>query len=370
MDYKVPFVDYPTQYQRIQSEIDAAIREVLSKGDLILREQHTRFEENMAAFVGTKYAVGVSSGTDALILSLRAAGIVPGDEVITVAHTFVATVAAIVHCGATPILVDVGEDFNMNVEQLEQAVTPRTKAIIPVHLNGRLCDMEKLMAIASEHNFIVIEDAAQALGASFDGQKAGSFGLTGCFSFYPAKSLGCAGDGGLVATDSDDIATKIRLYRDHGRDKANGDILLYGFTNRLDNLQAAILNVKLKYLPRWIERRREIASMYENALSDLPQVQTPPGPKTNNRYFDVYQNYVIQAQDRGRLVAYLTESGIETLVSNPKPVHHHKPLGLGHFHLPKTEQFADEVVSLPMNAEISDEQVNYVIESIHGFYEG
>jgi len=260
MAYKVPFVDYPLHYHRMEGEIDAAIKEVLSRGDLILREQLKRFEEDIADFIGTKYAVGVSSGTDALILSLRAAGIGPGDEVITVAHTFVATIAAIMHCGATPVLVDIGDGYNMNVDLLERAITPKTRAVIPVHLNGRMCDMNRVMEISKEHRLIVIEDAAQALGASVDGRRSGTSGLTGCFSFYPAKILGCAGDGGLVATNSDDMAAKIRLYRDHGTNRATGDILFYGFTNRLDNLQAAILNVKLKYLPQWIERRRELAT--------------------------------------------------------------------------------------------------------------
>lgn len=369
MSYKVPFVDYPTQYRRIESEIDAAIKEVLSRGDLILREQLGKFEQNIAAFIGAKYAVGVSSGTDALMLSLRATGIGLRDEVVTVAHTFVATIAAIVHCGATPVLVDIGDDYNMNVDLLEQAITPQTRAVIPVHLNGRVCDMTRLMEISEEHGLIVIEDAAQALGASVDDQRSGTFGLTSCFSFYPAKILGCAGDGGLVATNNKDIAAKIRLYRDHGTNRVTGGISFYGFTNRLDNLQAAILNVKLKHLPLWIERRREIASMYESGLSDLPQVKTPPAPQIDGRYFDVYQNYVIRAQDRDKLVAYLRENGIETLISNPKPVHHHEPLGLRHFHLPKTEQFADEVVSLPMNAEISDEQVEFVIDSVRRFYQ-
>lgn len=368
MTYKVPFVDYPKQYRCMESEIDGAIKEVLSQGDLILRDQLRAFEESMATFIGTKHAVGVSSGTDALMLSLRAIGIGPGDEVITVAHTFVATIAAIVHCGATPVLVDIGDDYNMDVDLVEQATTPKTRGIIPVHLNGRVCDMSKLMEISKKHALVVVEDAAQALGARVDGRNSGTFGLTSCFSFYPAKLLGCAGDGGLVATDSDSIAGKIRLHRDHGTNRATGDILFYGFTNRLDNLQAAILRVKLKRLPMWIERRREIAGMYESGLSRLPEVQLPPAPQTDGRYFDVYQNYVIRAQDRDRLVVYLRDKGIETLISNRKPVQLHEPLGLGCFHLPKTEQFANEVVSLPMNSEISDTQVGYVIDSVRSFF--
>ena len=370
MTYTVPFVNYPEQYRRLENEIDAAIKDVLSKGDLILREQLRRFEERVAAFIGTKHAVGVSSGTDALMLSLKAAGIGDGDEVVTVAHTFVASIASVVHCGATPVLIDIGDDYNMDVGLVERAVTPRTRGVIPVHLNGRVCDMPRLMEISAARGLVVIEDAAQSLGASVDGVNSGTFGLTGCFSFYPAKILGCAGDGGLVATNSDDVAAKVRLYRDHGQNRATGDILHYGYTNRLDNLQAAILNVKLAYLPQWIERRRQIAGMYQIGLSDLQEVVTPPAPEREGRYFDVYQNYVIRARDRDRLAVYLKEKGIETLISNPKPVHHHKALGLDHFQLPKTERFADEVISLPMHTELSDEQVEYVTRSIHGFYGG
>ena len=367
-NYNVPFVDYPTHYRRLKDEIDAAIEGVLSKGDLILRDQLRQFEENVASFVGVKYAVGVNSGTDALYLSLRTAGVGPGDEVVTVAHTFVATVAVIVHCGATPILVDVGEDFNMDVEQAKQAISPRTRAIIPVHLNGRLCDMKKLMDIAAKHNLIVIEDAAQALGASFNGKKAGSFGLTGCFSFYPAKVLGGTGDGGTVVTNSKEIAEKVRLLRDHGQQRTTGDVLHFGFNSRLDNLQAAILDVKLKYLPQWIERRRELANLYHQGLSDLPYLKLPPPPQLQNPYFDVFANYVVRAQERDRLVAHLRECGIEVLISWLKPMHHQQALGLGKFHLPMTEKISNEVLSLPLYPELSNEQVEFVIDAIHKFY--
>ena len=364
--YKVPFVNYPEHYRRIWDEVIKAITEALSNGDLILRDQLREFEENVASFVGVKYAVGVNSGTDALFLSLKAAGIGQGDEVITVAHTFVATVSVIVQCGAKPILVDIGEDMNMDINQVREAITPRTKVIIPVHLNGRMCNMARLMEIANEHDLLIIEDAAQALGAKFEGKKSGSFGLTGCFSFYPAKVLGTAGDGGIVVTDNEEIAEKIRLLRDHGFRRTTGDILYYGFNSRLDNLHAAILNVKLKYLPEWIERRRELADLYHKGLLDLPNLHLPPKP--HDRFYDVYQNYVIRVKGRDKLVAYLMESGIEILISWPKPMHLYEALDLGHFHLPKTEQISNEVLSLPMYPELSDEQVEFVIEKIRKFF--
>ena len=367
MAYKVPFIDYPTHYRRLKDEIDTAIEEVLSKGDLILCSQVRRFEDNISSFVGVSYGTGVNSCTDALHLSLRAAGLGKGDEVITVAHTFISTVAVIVHCGATPVLVDVGEDFDMDVEQIEKAISPRTKAVIPVHLNGRVCDMERLMSIASKHNLIVIEDAAQALGASFDGKRAGSFGLAGCFSFYPAKILGAFGDAGIAVTDNKEFAEKMRLLRDHGRQPGD-NIAFFGFNSRLDNLQAAILDVKLNYVPGWIERRRELAGLYQKGLTDISELRLPPSPNSHGRYYDAFQNYVVRTQERDRLVQHLRESGIETMVSLANPVHSQKTRGLGHFRLPVTEQLSKEVLSLPMYAELSNEHVEYVIESVRRFY--
>lgn len=372
MQYRVPFVDFPTHYNpRLESEIIATVREVLKRGDFVLRGDLKQFEESMASFLGVRYVVGVGSGTDALYLTLRAAGMGPGDEVITVTFTCIATISAIVHCGAEPILIDVGDDYNMDMGQVEPAVSPRTRAILPVHLNGRSCDMKRLMALATKHNLIVIEDAAQSPGASFDGQKVGTFGLAGCFSVYPMKMFGATGDGGFIATNNGEVDGKLRNLRDLGQDRITGSILCHGFTSRLDNIQAAILNVKLKYLPQWIARRREVAALYHRSLSNQPYLKLPPSPETQGHYFDVFQNYVVRAQERDRLVAYLEECGIETLTSwyLSKPLHHHQALNLGHFHLPNTEQFAKEAVSLPLNSEISDEQVEYIIQSIPSFYQ-
>jgi len=365
MAYKVPFVNYPAHYRSMEAEIDAAIKEVLSQGDLILRRHVREFEEKMAALLGVEYCVGVHCCTDALHLSLRAAGIGPSDEVITVAHTFVATISAIVHSGATPVLVDVAEDFNMDPECLERAVTSRTRAVIPVDFNGRVCNMEKIMAVTERHGLTIIEDSAQALGGTFDGKKAGSFGLSGCFSFYPAKLLGAAGDAGLVSTNDLEFAETIRLLRDHGR-KEKDELVFYGFNSRLDNLQAAILNVKLNYVPRWIARRREIAERYFAGLADVPGVLLPP--RTGGRYFDVYQNFVLRVEDRNRLADHLREKGVEVIVSNPIPVHFQKGLNLSHFKLPNTERFANEVISIPNIPELTDDQIDYVIETVRNFY--
>ncbi len=367
MKYKVPFVNYSLQYQNLKKEIDSAIQDVLARGDLINRSDVENFEKSIASFVGTKYAVSLNSGTDALIFSLKSLGIGKGDEVITVSHTFIASIAAIVHCGATPILVDVGEDFLMDMDKLEQVITSKTKAIIPVHLNGRVCDMDRLSQIAEKYNLKVIEDSAQALGARFNNKMAGSFGLAGCFSFYPAKILGCFGDGGVLTTSDEEIAGRVRLLRDHGQ-KTKTNILCYGFTSRLDNLQAAVLNVKLKYLPEWIERRREIAKIYNQGLAGVPEIKLPPAPDSDERRFDVYQNYVLRVPRRDELFEFLKEQGVETLIKDPIPNHYHKALGLSHFSLPYTEQLAKEVISLPMYPELTDKQINYVLNCVRKFY--
>ena len=366
MDYKVPFVNVPKQYQNLKEEILKTFNNVLSRGDLVLRKDVEEFEKNIADFVGTKYAIGLNSGTDALFLPLKAAGIGPGDEVITVSHTFVASIAAIVNTGAKPVLIDVKEDFTMDIDKLEEVITPKTKAIIPVHLNGRMCEMDKLMEIAWRHNLVVIEDAAQSLGAKFDGKMAGSFGLAGGFSLYPFKILGAFGDGGIMTTNDENIAEKIRLLRDHGQ-KTKTEIVCYGFNSRLDNLQAAILSLKFKYLSEWIERRREIANLYFEGLSGIPEVKLPP--KSDERHFDVYQNYVLRASKRDGLAVYLKEKGVETLIKDPIALHCHPALGLSNFHLPYTERLAKEVISLPMYPELTNEQVKYVIDCARSFYE-
>ncbi len=367
MKYKVPFVGYKLQYQNLKNEIDNTIQRVLKGGDLILREDVEKFEKKLANFVGVKYAVGLNSGTDALFLSLKAAEIGPGDEVITVSHTFIASISTIVQCGAKPILVDVNEDFVMDENKLEKAITRKTKVIIPVYLNGGMCNMKKIMEIAKKHNLIVIEDAAQALGASFKRKGAGSFGLTGCFSFYPAKILGIFGDGGAITTNNKKVAEKIRLLRDHGQ-KTKTKIVCYGWNSRLDNLHAAILNIKIKYLPKWIKRRREIAKIYNKGLLNIKGIELPPAPNSDLRYFDVYQNYVLRAQKRNKLFNFLKQKGVETLIKDPIPNHWHKNLGLSHFHLPYTEQLAKEVISLPMYPELTDKQIKYVISCIRNFY--
>ncbi len=362
---KVPFVNYPLQYKSIKGEIDRAIEKTLLNGDLILREDVEEFEKRLADFVGVKYAVGLNSCSDALIFSLMAAGIGKGDEVITVSHTFFSSIEAVFHAGASLVLADVGEDYLIDTDKLEKAVTSKTRAIIPVHLNGRVCQMDKIGEIAEKHNLVIIEDSAQALGAEFKEKRGGSFGLTGCFSFYPAKILGALGDGGAVTTDSEKIAEKVRLLRNHGQ-KTKKEITSYGFTSRLDNLQAAVLNVKMKYLPSWLEKRREIAERYKEGLSGIEGIKLPP--YSDSDHYDVFQNYVLRAQKRNELYFFLKEKGIETLIKDPVANHKQEGLGLSHFNLSLSEKLADEVISLPMYPELTEEQIDYVINVVKEFY--
>lgn len=366
MNYKVRFVGYTRQYENMKKELNSAFEEVMSRGDFIMRRHLADFEKRIATYVGTKHAIGVNTGTDALYLSAMAAGWGPGDEVITVAHTFVATVGSIVQCGATPVLVDIGDDYNMNAGLIKKAITSRTKGIIPVHLNGHMCDMDRILAIAKEHNLKVIEDSAQALGAEYKGKRSSSLGLVGIFSFYPAKMLGTAGDGGMVCTDDDAFARNIRALRDNGRVDTAEVIECYGYCSRLDNLHAALLNVKFNHFGEWVERRREIARIYDKGLAGIGGLKIHP--VSGKDYFDVYQNYVIKAEKRDALVAHLRNEGVEVLISWPIPIHKQKALKLGHFKLPMTERIAGEVISLPIYPELRDDEVDYVIGAVKKFY--
>ena len=367
MSYKVRFIEPDVHYKNIKSEIDSTMQDVLSRGDLVYRSDLKNFEQNLADFVGTKFAVGLNSGFHALHLSLIALNIGSGDEVIVPAHTFVASISAIALVGATPVLVDVAEDYNMNVNTIENFITDKTKAIMPVYLNGRICDMDAIMQIAQKHNLMIIEDAAQALGTTFKNKKAGSFGNTGCFSFYPFKILGAFGDAGAITTNDEEVATKISRLRYNGEDRETGEYHCHGYTCLLDNLQAAVLDVKLKHLPNWLNRRIAIAQIYKEGLSNIGDLRLPHFEKEG--FHDIFQNYVIRTKKREELFNYLTENGVETLIHWRKPVWEHKALNLGNPNLPETTAICDEVISLPMNAEISDESVAQTIETVKKFFE-
>lgn len=371
MRYKVRFVNPQKQYKDHRKEFLKTVDDVFSRGDLIMRKDLKEFEEKIAKFVGTKYAIGVNSGTDALSMSMEAAGIKKGDEVVVPAHTFMSSISAICHQGATPVLVDVGKDFNVDPDLIEKAITPKTRAIEPVSLNGRCADMKKIMAIAEKHNLIVIEDAAQAMGAKIkmsDGKwhMAGSFGSAGCFSMYPFKMLGAFGDAGIVTTNDPEIARKVRLLRFNGEDREDMKIYYHGYTALLDNIQAALLSVKLKYFKNWITRRRKIAGIYEKRLKNIPQIKTPNFG--DSRFYDVYQNYVVRAVERDDLEKWLEGKGVETLISWPFPNYRHPVFGQNNIFLPETEKICKEVISLPMYPELKDSEIKYVVGCIRKFY--
>lgn len=366
MAYKVPFVDPRKNYKLIKDEIDAAYFDVMSKGDLIDRGHLKSFEENLARFVGTKYAVGLNSGYDALHMSLRAAGIKQGDQVIVPSHTFVATCSAVINAGATPVLVDVAKDFNIDVSKIEEAITPRTKAIIPVHLSGYMADMPRVMEIAKKYNLVVVEDACQSLGSSINGKKAGAWGLTGCWSFYPFKILGGYGDGGAITTNDPDVVLFAKRMRYNGEDRQTGEYHGHGFTCLLDNLQAAFLDVKLRHFPSWVVKRKQLAERYRAAFSDIPDLMIPHYEKPG---FDhVYQNYVVRSKQGDEFSNYLKNNGVEVLIQFRKPYYRHEALKLVDRGFPETEALSREVCSLPMNVEIDDEQAEYVIKTVRGFY--
>ncbi|HNZ42461.1 MAG TPA: DegT/DnrJ/EryC1/StrS family aminotransferase [Bacteroidales bacterium] len=366
MSYKVRFVEPAKLYRMIKEELDNAYFEVMSKGDLIDRGQLKSFEENLARFVGTKYAVGLNSGYDSLHISLRAAGIGAGHEVIVPAHTFVASCSAIVNVGATPVLVDVAKDFNIAVDKIEEAITSKTRGIMPVHLSGWMADMPAIMEIAKKYNLVVVEDACQSLGSSINGIGAGAWGLTGCFSFYPFKILGGYGDGGAITTNSEEVATFARRMRFNGEDRETGEYHGHGFTCLLDNLQAAFLDVKLKYMREWIKKRQAIANRYREALSDIPDLLLP---HYNVPGFDhVYQNYTLRSKQGSEFSDYLKENGVEVLTQFRKPYYKHEALKLKDTGFPETEALSREVCSLPMNVEIDDDEVEYVIKVVRSFY--
>jgi dTDP-4-amino-4,6-dideoxygalactose transaminase len=383
MEWKVKYVDLQKSYQDREGEIDNAIKRTMMNGAFILRDDVSFFEENVASFLGAKYAVGVNSGTDALYLACKVAGLSEGDEVITVGHTFVATVAAIHHCQATPILVDIADDYNIDVAKIKEHLTEKTKAIIPVHLNGRACNMDIIMSIAEEYNLIVIEDAAQAVGSMFNGKCSGTFGKFGCFSLHPMKSLNCAGDGGYIITDDEDSYQRLLGLRNHGQSPDKSDIVEFAYSSRLDNMQAAIANIRLGDLEKGNNIRREIAKRYHDGLQGLPLIlPMAQGFKTTccttssfcdcstycKKRYDVYNSYVVRSKDRDSLYQYLRDSGVEVFVHIYKPLSKYDALSLDHFSLPLNEMICKEILSLPIYPELEDEKIDYVISKIQEFY--
>jgi dTDP-4-amino-4,6-dideoxygalactose transaminase len=357
-----------SQYLSYKSEIDKAISRVLNGGWYIIGEETRAFEEEFARYVGVSYAIGVGSGTDAIHLALRTCGIGKDDEVVTVSHTAVATVAAIELAGATPVLVDIEEDFyTLDPEKLEKVITKNTKAIIPVHLYGQPANLDPILEIAKKFNLIVIEDCAQAHGAMYKDKKIGSYGDMACFSFYPTKNLGAVGDGGIVVTDNKDLAEKARSLREYGWAERYVSHLA-GFNTRLDEIQAAILRVKLQHLDEDNGKRRRIAGLYEKGLSDFSLIL----PKERDGVTHVYHLYVVRSGERDYLRAFLKSKDIGTLVHYPVPIHlqpAYQGRLTGGSGLLRTEKAAREVLSLPMYPELGEEEIMKIVDAIKEFIE-
>ncbi|MFH1671316.1 MAG: DegT/DnrJ/EryC1/StrS family aminotransferase [Candidatus Portnoybacteria bacterium] len=363
---KVPLIDLQLQYKQIEPEIQAVIKKVLDNANFILGEEVKLFEEEFARYCGSRFAVGVASGTDALLLSLLARGIGKEDEVITVANTFAATAEAICWTGAKPVLIDIDPDnYNLDLNLLERAITKKTKAILPVHLFGRPVDMGKLMEIANRNNLLVIEDACQSHGAKYKEKKVGSFGLAGCFSFYPSKNLGAFGDAGMVTTNSEEIYGKIRILRNHG-EKQKYFHETKGFNSRLDNLQAAVLRVKLKYLDEWNKTRNKWAQLYTSLLEGTSLIT----PRIEPQLCHVFHLYVVRSKKRDKLLNFLKEREIYAGIHYPIPIHllpAFKNLGYKEGDFPIAERYAREIISLPMFPELTEEKINYIVEIIKEF---
>lgn len=362
----VPYLDLTRQYQAIKDEVDAAIEGVLSRGWFILGEEVAAFEEEFARYIGAPYAVGVGTGTAALHVTLLALGVGPGDEVVTVPNTALATASAISLTGATPTFADIDpQSYNMDPHRLEAAITPRTRAIIPVHLFGQSADMDPILDIAHRHNIPVLEDACQAHGAEYKGVKVGNFGDAAAFSFYPTKNLGAYGDGGMVVTRRQDIAEQVRLLRNLGqRDRYHH--AMPGTNSRLDELQAAILRVKLRHLDEGNAARREGAALYDQLLAGCNVVT----PKEMAYGRHVYHLYVAQSHDRDALRSHLDAHGVGTLVHYPLPIHlqeAYRTLGLGPGSFPVAEEFARRILSIPLYPEIRSEEIAEVCRIITTF---
>lgn len=366
----VPFFNYPDLYLRDKEKYNEIFENVCSKGAFILQNELAEFEARLAEFLNVRFALGMADGTNAISVGLQASGISSGDEIIISSHTYIATASAIRDVGAIPVLADIGEDNLLCPLSASAAITPRTKAIMPTQLNGRCANMDEFLSLAERHGLMVFEDSAQALGAKYKNLSAGTFGAFGTLSFYPAKTMGCFGDGGALITNDENVYKKAKMIRDHGRDD-NGEFVMWGRNCRLDNLQAAFLVHRLSKISEDIERRRQIAKKYDDALSSNPNLYLPPKP-SDGPHFDAFQNYELASEQRDALRSHLDKNGIKTLVQwGGKPLHDLVDLGFKPEQSPnlsRTNWFFDRCFMLPMNMSVSDEQVNHIIDTMLGFF--
>lgn len=366
---KIPFFNYGALFTRFEDDFMRIFQDVGRRGAFIMQKDLEEFEEALKSFLDVKHAFGVADGTNALIIGLKSLGIGPGDEVIVPSHTYIASAASVEIVGAKPVLCDIGDDHLICPKSAESKITDKTKAIMPVNVNGRTCAMDPIFEVAKKHGIMVVEDSAQALGSRYKGQCAGTFGKFGTFSFYPAKVMGCFGDGGAVVTNDDEVAEQLMLWRDHGRNE-DGKVVGWGTNSRLDNLQAAFLHHKLKHYHEDMARRREIAQMYQDGLGDLSQLKLPPAPDADPDHYDIYQNYEMAADDRANLQQYLRDNGIGAIQQwAGTMVHQFEALGFeDQQDLPKTEAFSKRALMIPMHMAMSNEDVDYIIAKIRSFY--
>lgn len=372
---EIKMVDLQSQYLRIKEEIDDAIQQVLNSTAFIQGPQVSAFAQNLSRYVGGASVVTCANGTDSLQIAMMALGLRPGDEIIVPVHTYVATAEVIALLGLIPVFVDVDKDtFNIDVDQIESKITPKTKAIVPVHLYGQCADMESIMKIAAKNNLYVIEDAAQALGVEYtfsDGskKKGGTIGTIGTTSFFPSKNLGCFGDGGAIFTNDKTLAEKIKMISNHGQKvKYHHDLI--GINSRLDTIQAAILDVKLKYLNEYEQKRNEAATYYDNELKEISGVHIPFRIKNSTH---VFHQYTLKAERRDELKENLESKGIPSMIYYPVPLHFQKAYqqkGFGEGCFPVTEQLSKEVISLPIHTEMNEQELSYICQSIKEFYRG
>ena len=362
---KVPYVSFAQQYAGEKKRLISALDRTLSRGEYILGEEVAAFEANLARLCGVRHAVGVANGTDALVLTLKALGIGPGDEVVTAPNSFVASASSIALAGATPAFADVGSDQLIDPEALDRAITPRTKAVIPVHLTGKCCDMDAIGKIAKKRGLFVIEDAAQAVGAEFRARRAGGLGHAATFSFHPLKNLNAAGDAGAITTDDSALAEKLRLLRNHGL-KSRTEVVFWGHNSRLDTVQAAILNQRFATLPKIVSARRKNAELYRKSLKGVVEC-----PQDVRGCLDVYHLFVIQCDRRDELQAHLAENGVATAVHYPVPIHLQpacRSLGFKKGDFPRAERQSQRILSLPVHQHLKAVQIRFVASKIREFY--
>lgn len=364
----IPFIDLKRQYHLLEPAISTSIKKIMEEGDFVLGNEVTLFEKEFAQYCQTKYAVGVACGADAILLSLKALNMGPSDEVIIPVNTFIATAAPVITIGAKPVFVDVDEKtYNIDVDKIEKKITKKTKVIIVVHLYGQIANMKKIMALAKKYNLFVIEDACQAHGSEYNGQKAGSFGNIACFSFYPGKNLGAYGDAGAITTNNKALSEKVRILRNVGQKKKYYHIEL-GHNSRLDTIQASVLRIKLKYLNVWNNKRRQHANLYNALLSGL-NLTLPYEPDEN---VSNYHLYVIREEKRDKLISYLKKNGINSGIHYPIPLHLQpclKNLGYKKGDFPIAEKHANEILSLPMFPELTEKEIKLITSTIKKFYE-